>query len=284
MISIPFLGSKRNWVRAVKEIAADGGYGTVLEPFGGSCVISANLFADGLVGTARVNDYDGLFDVYGEFLDVKDYVVSECLKRGLRPVRCDKKGYYQMEGEERAYLKGMVLPKGDREILQSVISGVDKKWWRLLACGTNFCFSIVATHEEIRLSDFSLFHRRLDTKAQREYLSVIRRMDRVSMDWRDFLADSSRLFGPGTLIVADPPYPNTPQTQYKGGMREADEEMLLRALAESGCGFVFFGYDEARVAGTLSEYGLSCGITRKTVQNWSANGRGREFMAYVRRG
>ena len=40
MISIPFIGSKRNYVRPVEELVSLHRYNKVFEPFGGSAVLS----------------------------------------------------------------------------------------------------------------------------------------------------------------------------------------------------------------------------------------------------
>lgn len=48
MISIPFSGSKRNRYKEVKQIVQDHGYKKVYEAFGGSAVLSVNLFREGI--------------------------------------------------------------------------------------------------------------------------------------------------------------------------------------------------------------------------------------------
>lgn len=91
MISIPFSGTKRYSYKHIKRIVEENGYKTVLEPFGGSGVLSVNLFNDGLVESAIINDYDGFFDDYLEFLDVRDKLIEDCKNAGLNKIVRRKK-------------------------------------------------------------------------------------------------------------------------------------------------------------------------------------------------
>ena len=83
MISIPFSGSKRNRYKEVKQNVQDQGYKKVYEAFGGSAVLSVNLFREGIVERAVINDYDRLFDLYPDYLDIKDNLIKKCLEAGF---------------------------------------------------------------------------------------------------------------------------------------------------------------------------------------------------------
>ena len=169
MISIPFSGSKRYSYKNVKEIAEQNNYTAVYEPFGGSCVLSVNLYNDKLVERAVANDYDRFFDLYPEYLNLKDKVVEEGYKRGLRRTtsnglltkRIDLNNNFEI-------IKSPVLNSKDRKILQDIISEyVPEKYWRYFSLGSNFMYSAVSSHEIIKLNDFALFNRYLKTDKQR---------------------------------------------------------------------------------------------------------------------
>lgn len=283
MISIPFSGSKRNWVGKVRELVRENGYDTVLEPFGGSCVLSANLYNEGLA-QAYINDYDGLFDVYGEYLDIKDHIVEECLKRGLRPIKHTSKGDFRLERDgTRTPVPSRMLPEGEQKILQEIVSGVDPKWYRLLSYGANFCWPITTTHTKVRKEDFKLFGSRLETDKQREYLAVIKKMERDSMDWREFLKARESAYSEKTLIIADPPYPNVKQVQYKGKVDGAGTAEILEALRDSGCPFVFFGYDSKWLTQWFGSNGLKAEFDFLRQYNFKNQSYRYEWMAHVGR-
>ena len=283
MISIPFTGSKRNCYKRVKELVLSGEYDTVLEPFGGSGVLSVNLYNDGIVDRAIINDYDKLFDIYEEFLDIKDWVVSECYKRGLHRMNTDKNGHYKLIDGERVYVDNMCLPKEEREILQSVIAQVDKKWWRLLTLGTNFCHSIIQTHRKINLTDFTIFNRHLETDKQREYLAVVNQIERDSLDWKDFLEKYKTLYNKKTIIIADPPYINTKQHQYKSGMDTEETIKLLDTLWATGCDFIFFNHELDIANNWLKENNLQAQFfeIKKPVNLESKSKHHKEVMVFV---
>ena len=111
MIWIPFPGGKRlSYKRFVEPLCASRRYISVFEPFGGSCVLSVNLKRDGHVNRAVINDYDGLFSLYPEFLDIKDWIVRECESKGFRNVRHSPLyGWYYWNDGERVFLETGVL-------------------------------------------------------------------------------------------------------------------------------------------------------------------------------
>lgn len=187
MISIPFSGSKRNRYKEVKQIVQDHGYKKVYEAFGGSAVLSVNLFREGIVERAVINDYDRLFDLYPDYLDIKDALIKKCLEAGF--IKSNKR-----------------LNDTQREYLQSMIATIDEKYWRLLA--NNFVFSGKQTGT-MKPSDFTYFHNDITTEKQREYLQTVQQMERVSMDYKEFLTEHYKDFDDTTMIILDPPYMNS---------------------------------------------------------------------------
>lgn len=142
MISIPFSGNKRYSYKNVKQIVQEHGYDKVFEPFGGSCVLSVNLFNDGLVQKAVVNDFDHFFDLYPEYLDLKDKVVAEGYKRGLCKILNRKNEYLKIypDGHEEK-VERLALDEKDRAILQDIIKEyVPENMLKYFFLGSNFVF------------------------------------------------------------------------------------------------------------------------------------------------
>ena len=256
MISIPFDGNKKRSYKRVKEIVTNNNYQSVYEPFGGSGVLSVNLFNDGLVSRAVVNDYDHFFDNYETYLDYKDIVVRECRKRGLRKTRHDKDGYYYLDDNgNKVRLSQMTLNKEGRDILQSVIKeNVPEKYWKYLALGTNFTWSLIRTHNHVKLSDFTLFASQLTTDKQREYLKVINKIKLDNLDWKDFINKyKNEIEATNSLLIIDPPYINTEQRQYKGSFSEEDTLDLIKTVKELKTDFIFFNHDLEKVKEWFSD-------------------------------
>lgn len=229
MLTIPFPGSKRNSYKHIKKLVKENNYTKIYEPFGGSGILSVNLYNDGLIEEATINDYDELFKIYPEFLDVKDFVVNKCYELGLKK---------QTERHSKT------LPEEEQKILKSVINEVDKKWWPLLARGSCFCFSSVSNRnpEHIRLCDFRYFKRGLDTKPHRDYLDVVNKLTVVTLDYKDFLEKFKKEFDERTLLIVDPPYVGTYQGQYGNNyvFTKEDTLELLDYLDKLGIDYIFF--------------------------------------------
>lgn len=257
MISIPFSGSKRYSYKHVKKIVEENGYKTVLEPFGGSGVLSVNLYNDGLVEKAIINDFDHFFDDYEEYLDIKDWIVDECYKFGIkkRTGGSGKDTSYIIDGDKRIPIKSRVLKGNDRDFLQNLISKVDKKYWRLLAQGSNFCHSGVSSHETIKLNDFTNFERDLTTTKQRQYLKVYNECISDSLDYKDFIEKYKPYITTDTLLIIDPPYTGTAQKQYKEEFSDKRTQELVDLLLTLDCDFVFFNANEDDVKRWLSRGG-----------------------------
>lgn len=281
MISIPFPGNKKVSYKTVKPIVEENDYSTVLEVFGGSGVLSVNLFNDKVVDKVILNDYDKLFDTYEEFCDIKDYLVKECKKLGLRKSYNDKIGCYTFDDDgNKVYRKSELLDTGDQEKLQSVVNTIDKKWWRLLSFGTNFCYNITTTHEHIRLDDFKIFSRHLETDNQRKYLEVVRQIERVSLDWKDFLDKYESLINENTLVILDPPYIDTKHCHYAHSFTEKDTVELLERMRSLNCDYIFFNNDESKVQTLLKDFNSDI---RKTGTSTTRFGKNRkDVMAFVR--
>lgn len=256
MISIPFSGTKKNSYKRIKEIVTANNYSAVYEPFGGSGVLSVNLFNDGLVNKAVVNDYDNFFDHYETYLDYKDLVVKECYERGLRKTRHDKDGYYYFDNNgNKIRQTQMSLDKAGRDILQTVIrENVPEEYWRYLALGTNFTWSLIRTHDFVRLCDFNLFTSQLTTDKQRVYLKVINEIDLDSLDWKEFIDKyKNEIEATNSLLILDPPYINTDQRHYKGAFSEADTLNLIETVKRLNTDFIFFNHDLQKVKEWFSD-------------------------------
>lgn len=288
MISIPFSGSKRRCYKEVREIVSNGDYNSVFEPFGGSCILSVNLYHDGLVDRAVANDYDHFFDLYLEYLDLKDKIVKEGYERGLmRTVYTTHNG---IAGYHRIYPDGSKKPiespilKGkEREILQDIIhNNVPKKYWRYLSLGSNFTFSAVSSHENINLNDFCLFSRYLKTDKQREYIEALREIELEHLDYKVFLNKHDQLIRDSkSILILDPPYTGSFQDQYKNKFTDTDTKKLLDRVIDLGCDFIFFNKDIDKVEEWLKETNAVIAFTNKT--GTTGNTIRKDVMAYVKR-
>lgn len=262
MISIPFSGSKRYSYQPVKDIVQAGGYKTVYEPFGGSAVLSANLFNDGLIDKALINDFDHLFEIYPTYLDKKDEIIQKCLDQGF------EKSNKKLDPEQQVFL-------------QSLIKETDKELWPLLA--NNFVFSARITSGNIFLKDFVYFHNDITTKKQREYLEIINQLDIVSLDYVDYYKKA--YFEKDALIILDPPYLNSAQKQYNNkeffGLAETID--LLKLTKKTGLDFVFFNMVEKDTKALLElfDFNIAKTVLRNTSLNYSS--KRDDFMAYIQR-
>lgn len=289
MISIPFSGSKRYSYKAVRKIVEGGGYKRVYEPFGGSAVLSVNLFNDGIVEEAFINDFDGLFDIYGEYLDYKDWLVEKCWAAGfLRRVtragakdRCVKKN---RNDEVVAEGKPYELPKHQQEYLQSLVARIPKKYWRLLTTGGNFTFSAKSTEPEIRLCFFKYFSAYLKTDRQRRYLETVKRINRDRLDYREYLKRHAEEFDRDSILILDPPYVDTEQGQYNGTFTEDETVNLLKAVKALGIDFIFFNHDPERIKSWLDRAGFTEYEMSLTGSKATSSNRNRlDVMVYVNR-
>ena len=244
MISIPFSGSKRYSYKNVKKIVEEGGYKRVYEPFGGSCVLSVNLVNDGVVEQAIANDYDHFFDDYPEYLDLKDKVVAECYRRGLKKVCSDKEGsYFINDNGEKVRLKQLSLSEEPRKILQKVISTyVPKELYPYFCLGTQFGWHTRLKNDEIKLNNFKLFSRDLTTTKQRKYIELLKKVKLENLDYKDFIEIYKWDIqdDPDVLLIIDPPYIDNETSQYKGGFSISQENELIELLRDLNVDFVFF--------------------------------------------
>lgn len=240
MISVPFSGSKRYRYKEVKEIAQNGPYSAVFEPFGGSCVLSVNLMRDRVIKRAVANDYDGLWEIYPEYLRIKERIVGRLEEAGIQKSQ---------------------KPLGPKQcgLLQSLIKDVPKKYWQLLA--DNFVFSACRASGDYGLSSFRYFMNNTDMGKQWEYLNEIGRIELERLDYREFLEKRRPEFegNPDALVILDPPYLNSIQKQYKNGLFFGVSETieLLEYMRDCGCDFIFFNQNSRDMKAILRVMGLN---------------------------
>lgn len=285
MINIPFSGSKRYSYKRVREIASEGGYSYCYEPFGGSCVLSLNLQRDGIVERSIANDYDRFFDLYPEYLDIKDKIVEEGYKAGLKRTTHTQGHEVEIQPDgSRVIVKSRVLNQEQRKILQDLVLkyAPDERIWRYLSLGSNFTHSAVSSHEVIRLKDFAQFGSYLKTDKQREYLDYLKYLKLEHLDWRDFLDRYKWELqdNPDALIILDPPYTGTYQKQYEGQFSWEETKELIDTVRALNCDFIFFNNKEDDVKEWLD--GTDYTIEYTGNANSTANRKRKDVMAYVR--
>ena len=261
MISIPFLGSKRNYVRPVEELVSLYGYRKVFEPFGGSAVLSVNLYNDGIIDKAFINDFDHLFDLYPSYLDLKDEIIKKCFDYGM----------------EKSKKK---LSEKDRAFVQGLISQVDEDYIPLLA--NNFVFSGRAA-DKARVTDFNYFFNETGTEKQRHYLSVVNKLDRSTLDYKDFLDKHKNEFDSDSLIILDPPYLNSAQKHYKNSefFGLADTIEMLEKVRDTGVDFLYFNMVERDTKKLLEALGFNIVNMQVKHQNLNYGARREDVLALV---
>ncbi len=285
MLSIPFPGSKRYSYKQVKEIVHAKGYKVVFEPFGGSCLLSVNLLNDKLVNRAVVNDYDRFFDCYEEYLDLKDKVVQEGYKRGLRRTTSSNKYgtvKFELDGSKTP-VKSAILSDTDKKTLQDIITEfVPEKFWRYFAYGSNFTFSARSCQKRIKLKDFIKFDRYLASDKQREYLKALRLTEIENLDWYEFITKhKEEIRKPYSLLILDPPYIDTYQKQYKGQFTREETIRLVNTVKDLNCDFIFFNHNQEQVEEWLQ--GLNYEVQKTGNLRSTANRNRKDVMAYVKR-
>lgn len=250
MISIPFPGNKSTAYRIVKPIVEEGAYTKVFEPFGGSCVLSVNLYNDGIVDRAYINDYDHFFDDYERYLDYKDWIVEKCYDFGIlksvdykNPDDPEHKvKLIDRDGNFVRFGKSGILPIREREYLQSLMKQVPRELWDYFKMGHQFTFSAVSVRKVV-LKDFKYFTRDLSTVKQRKYLDIINKLDKTNLGYRSFLEKYRGGFGDDSIIIVDPPYITGTSDHYKGDMTEQETLKLLTVLDQLRTDFIFFNDD-----------------------------------------
>lgn len=266
MITIPFSGSKKNYISLVSQIVLEGNYETVYEPFGGSGVLSVNLFNNGTVKRAVLNDYDKLFDIYPRYLDAKDKIIEKCTEYGLK---------------RNIKTRNKKLNPDQCEFVQGLIAQTDKELWPLLA--NNFVFSARAK-DGVKLKDFVYYRNELETVNQRKYLKIVNSLERDTLDYKDFLNKYQNEFDEKSLIIIDPPYLNSAQKHYKNEVffGLADTIELLKKVKETGCDFIFFNMVERDIKSLLELFGFNIArFVVKPVQQCYGTNRD-DVMVYIR--
>lgn len=259
MLSIPFPGNKKYSYKRVRDLFTRGGYDTVVEPFGGSCIISVNLFNDGLAKDAHINDYDDLFGKYPRLIELREWIKDEMFAHGIYRSTGTNTSHHRFTDETEQdfyYVKSPLLKPDDKEFLRSLIAQIDPEWWRLLAYGSCYTHACVASHAEVRLYDFNYFQGYIYTDKQRKYLDVINTMDRDTLDWRDFLEKHREIMGENVLVILDPPYFSKNNHSYQGTITESDTVELLELMRDLDVDFLFFNHNPDWVEEKLIELGM----------------------------
>lgn len=203
MITIPYPGIKRMWIRDAENICKNFEYHTVFEPFGSSFVLGVNMLNDGLIDRLVVNDPKNFFTLYPTYLDIKDEIVEKCYEQGFRRTTTHYGKNVIVDGDERIPVDTPRLPDEQAKYLQSLIRKIDEKYWPLLCLGYNFAYPSRFTNP--KLTDFCYFNRNLSTKEQREYLSVLHKAEIEHLDWYNFLRYHRPEMNEHTLTIYDPP-------------------------------------------------------------------------------
>ncbi|WP_418471219.1 DNA adenine methylase [Eubacterium callanderi] len=263
MLTIPFSGNKKTRYKEVADIVKRGGYNAVYEPFAGSAVLSVNLYNNKIIEKAVINDYDGLFDIYPEYLDIKEKLVADCLAAGL------------VKQKE-------LQPPDKREVLQGLVSKIDEKFWHLLA--NNFVFS-GRRSTEIRLQDFRYFMNETGTEEQRAYLKVIDNLVRCSMDYKPFLKMYGRDYlNEKGLMIVDPPYINAHQKSYSNeqyfGLGQTLQ--LMKALKAQQRDFIIFNMNRCDITELLNLFGFNIQEVRSRYASQCAYSVRDDCMVYVK--
>lgn len=286
MVSIPFPGTKRYSYKHVKRIYEDNGYEVFMEPFGGSGVLSANLLKDGLCDEIYLNDYDHFFDRYPEALDKKDWIVKKMNERGV--FRSSGSFSYAFrydnaEETEKHDIENHLLPEADKLYLQSLLIEVGEEWWRMLSFGSCFNHACTPSKKDLKISDFKYFKSRTSTKKAREFMKVMEKIPRDSLDWEDFLNLHADKIDGKALIVLDPPYFGTLDSMYDEGFTEEDTWRMLRKMKELKADFIFFNNDLEWMLDAMEKCGFEITESMYTGnRNSSMNRKRKDGMVYVK--
>lgn len=266
MIAIPFSGGKRYCYKEVRAIVEENGYTAIREPFGGSCVLSVNLANDGLVDDVVANDYDGIFEIYPEYLRIRERIVNALYAAG----------YVRLKRRELSKRGNRTLSPEHKAMLREMVSRVDEKYWRLLS--HDFCMTSRAAGNRIDIKQFGYCNWPKDLSGGWEYLEALKKVTLTSCDWRGFYRDVD--FPEGTLIILDPPYPGTSQVQYGGGFD--DMEGLLDETLKLGRDFILFGKDRGSLEPLLESRGVDADWRTVGVRTACANFNRRDCMVHAR--
>lgn len=283
MINIPYPGGKRYAYPYLKRLAEDTNYLRAYEPYSTSFMLTANLMNDFGVESGFVNDRAGLFDLYPEYLDIKDHLVEVCLEHGIRKIIHTKQGYcYENPDGTRELALTRALNPDEKRFLQSEVAKIDEKFWPLLAMGGNFTFPSVSSHKKVYLSDFCYFQGQLDTAGQREYLEMVDEMERVNMGEYEFLDYYADKFDKYSLIIATPVLDNNAFNTYRGVEEQTYWHCrdFLERLAKTGSDFVFFFRNPKYAERMFREAGVAPEFMIETT-NFRNRSR-RDVMAYFK--
>ena len=263
LLKTSFSGSKVNRVREIKELIKNKKYKRVIEVFGGSCCISNNLKRDNLIEVAIANDYDHYFDNFEDNMIYKEKLIDQLIELGF--VKSQKP-----------------LSKDKREELQNLIKEIQDNKNLLKYLAKNFVYSSRRSANDINVFDFCYFMSELSTKHDKEFYINLKNVHLDSLDYKDFIKKYSTFNDRDTLIILDPPYLNSFQTQYSNEIYFglSDTIRLLHTMKQLKNDFIFFNVSEKNSVDLLYLFGFN--FTYNTIKKYlSSNNHREDFLAYV---
>lgn len=263
LLKTSFSGSKVNRVREIKELIKNKKYKRVIEVFGGSCCISNNLKRDNLIEVAIANDYDHYFDNFEDNMIYKEKLIDQLMELGF--VKSQKP-----------------LSKDKREELQNLIKEIQDNKNLLRYLAKNFVYSSRRSSNDINVFDFCYFMSELSTKYDKEFYINLKNVHLDSLDYKDFIKKYSTFNDRDTLIILDPPYLNSFQTQYSNEIYFGLSETigLLHTMKELKNDFIFFNMKEKDSVDLLNLFGFNFTYNTKIAHISGYNPR-EDFLAYV---
>lgn len=213
ILSIPFRGSKKYWVKTVKRFVEDQSYTYVAEPFGGSGILTVNLKDAGLIAKGVINDYDHYFDDYERIINIKQQLIDGLLQRGA------VKNYYHR------------MPQEHIEWLQSQVRQYDGDTRYKIR--NNFTFG----NYNWDVKDFEYFMGNTDMSKEWAYLKAYRQNTIAHCDWKVFIDTYQKQDG---LLIVDPPYIDTSNIGYRSELSVNDFCLLIQSISKTGMDFLLF--------------------------------------------
>lgn len=231
ILSIPFRGNKRYWLKFVRQLIEENGYKKTVEPFGGSGVLTTNLNAEGLIEHGYINDYDHYFDEYDRIIDIKESLINMLFDMGAVKDHDNK------------------LPLEYQTALQNAVRQYDGKTRYLLM--NNFCYG----NFNYNVEAFCYFTNNTDMEKERNYLKWYRENTIDHLDFKDFITKYQCDDG---LLILDPPYMNSSTGFYAGTFDERQFEEMVALIPTVDMDVLLFedGRSIDYIESLLERYGL----------------------------
>ena len=267
MLTIPFVGSKRDRLKEVVDIVKKGGYTRVVEPFGGSCVMSVNAHRH-TGAECFANDYDRFFENFEETLQVKDDLMDYLLSKGLKKSKGKK-----------------VLPEEHRQILQEAVAPLTPNQRKFLS--SNFLFSAKRTsYTGEGVKDFRYFVNDITTEKNRLYWEALQQITLDNLDYKDFIEKYVPQGDDKTLVLLDPPYLNSYQKSYENetyfGL--SDTIKLLHIITQKEVDYILFNQRSEDIVALVSLFSDQFEVFKREKSIAKGNNIIREdVMIYVTR-